>query len=207
MTTESVDGARDDLEFIRAVVGDKGPLGAPFGLHLLLPGLIFGANFLLTWAIATGQAPWPESLADFTWAPGAVIYLLAFFILSHRTRGTTSGPSGRGFAAAWGMVGVVTAATVLVLAIATYRTGQMFAEIWPSLAFVIYGGAWTVAALIRRKAWLALVALGSFATAAIAASQIGTAAVWLVDAVGIVLFMALPGGAIVYLARRMNRRM
>lgn len=200
--TDAAQTARGDLAFLKAVVDDNGPMPWIFGAHLLTPGLAFGGNFILIWAIYAGRMQWPSDWMNFTWLPGTIVYLpILAVLLVMGARGPAPGPTGRVFAAAWGTVGLMSAATVSVLVIASYRAGMQFVMVWPPLIFVLYGGAWSVVAFIRRQIWLGLVALGSFITASIAAATMTTPEVWLVDAAGILLVMAAPGAAIIWRAR------
>lgn len=201
-TSDATARARSDLAFMKAVVEDRGPLAWIIGAHLFWPGLIFGINFIFIWAIAAGLAQWPLNGLDWSWTPGAAAYGIVALYLWRRARGETLGPSARGFAAAWSMVGVMSAATVGVLMIATARTNAPFYEAWPALAFVIYGGSWTVASAIRKRAWLGMVALGAYATGLLAAARLNAPDMWLVEAAGAFLFVAPPGALIMHLAKQ-----
>lgn len=204
--SETADTARNDLAFMKAVVEDRGPLTGVFGAHLFWPGLIFGLNFIYIWAIAAERAPWPFSGLSWAWVPGAVIYGLVAIYLWRRFGGVTLGPSARGFAAAWSTVGAMSAASVSVLLIASARTGHPFYEAWPSLAFVIYGGCWMAGAVIRRRRWLAIVAAVSFGAASLSAWRIEEPDMWLVNAAGVLLCVAVPGAVILRLASMPKKR-
>jgi hypothetical protein len=130
------------------------------------------------------------------WAPGAALYLLAYPILMLRGRRAVIGPSARAFAAAWCGVALMTAAAVAVTAAASLSLQRSFYEVWPALAFVLYGGAWAAVAVVRRRLGWGLVAGGCFATAIIAATLATQPASWLVFAVGLFAFVAGPGWAI-----------
>jgi hypothetical protein len=188
---------RSDLAFMRAVAEDRGPLPRTIGEHMLAPGLIFTANFLLIWAIYRGWVDWPARWAAFLWAPGAVVYLAIYPILMRRARGAAMGPAARAFAAAWCGVALMTAGAVATTVAASLALDRSFYEIWPSLAFVLYGGAWAAVAIVRKQLGWGLVALGCFATAVIAAATLTAPLTWLVLAAGLFLFVAGPGWAIV----------
>lgn len=208
MTEEALSGAAKtasgDLAFMKAVIEDRGPLAGVFGMHMFWPGLIYGINFIYIWAIAAGLADWPWEGLSWTWVPGTILYVPIPFYLWWRHRHMTLGPTARGFAAAWSSVGAMSAATVSALLIATAKTGDPFYEIWPGLAFVIYGGSWMAGAVIRRRWWHGAVAAGSFVIASLSAWRIDQPDMWLVSAVGIILFIAAPGAVIIYLSRKQN---
>ncbi len=200
--TDSMRAAREDLAFMKAVAEDKGSPPQLMGAHLLAIGLPFGLNFILVWAVFAGQAPWwPKDLAWATWIPGAVVYLPVSVFLHLRGRGSTPGPTARLYGAAWAAVGLVVLPILAVMVIAQVKTQLPFAMIWPSLSFVLWGGAWGSLGIIRRKAWHGVVAVGSVATALASAALIGASESWLVMAAGILLVVAAPGAAIMLRAR------
>src|SRR4051812_36439466 len=172
--------ARADLAFMKAVAEDRGPLPRTIGEHMLAPGLIFTANFLLIWAIYKGWVAWPQRWMFFLWAPGAALYLLTYPVLMIRAKGATIGPAARAFAAAWCGVALMTFAAVATTIAASLSLDRSFYEIWPALAFVLYGGAWAAIAIVRKQASWGLVALGCFATAVIAAATLTSPLSWLV---------------------------
>lgn len=199
--TESQPTIQSDLAFMRTVAEDRGALPRTIGEHMLVPGVIFAANFVLIWAIYVHRFPWPANGYGFLWAPGAVLYLLAYPVLMIRAKGAVIGPGARAFAAAWCGVALMTAAAVAVTVAASFSSGHPMYEIWPAMAFVLYGGAWAAIGIVRKNPGWFGVALGCFATAVIAAAMLTQAGVWLVMAAGLLLFVAGPGLAIIRRAR------
>jgi len=204
MTDAAVRAARDDLAFLKAVTEDRGPLPAVLGAHLVAVGAAFAPDLVLVWAIMGGRAEWwPARLQWATWLPGVALWLPAYLYLQFRSRGQGGfGPSARVFAAAWGAMGLMTAATIALFLAAEAATGEAFYRLWPALGFVLWGGAWSVVAIIRRRLWLGLIALASFAIGVGSALILGTPEVWLVMAAGLALVFALPGLVILRLAPR-----
>jgi hypothetical protein len=200
--TDSMRAAREDLAFLKAIAEDKGPLPTLIGAHMLAIGLPYGLNFILIWAIFAGLLPfWPREWISATWIPGTIVYVPLSIFLHVRGSQYTAGPTARLFTAAWGAVGLTAIPIVAVMLIAQARTGLSFAILWPALSFVLYGGAWASLAIIRRKAWHGVVALGSYATALTSAWLIDHPGAWLVMAAGILLFLAAPGAAILWRLR------
>lgn len=185
--------ARRDLAFIKAVAEDKGALPSALGWHLIAIGAIYGLDFIHIWAIFTGRAPWPEALQSVPWLPGAIAYLPANLIICLRHRHLAWGPTARAFGAAWAAIGIMIVPAVAVLLIGQAQAGHPFFMVWPALAFVLYGGAWAAAAIVRGGPWHWLAALGCFALALLCALLINQPAQWLVMAAGLLLFVALPG--------------
>lgn len=195
--------ARDDLAFMKAVAEDRGPLPAILGWHLVAVGAAFAPDLVLVWAIFTERLAWPESLRMLTWLPGVALWLPAYLLIQARGRGRGGfGPSARVFAAAWGAMGVMTLATLVLFAVAQGATGDLYFRLWPAFGFVLWGGAWSVVAIIRKRLWLGGVALASFALGIGCAAMLNTPAVWLVMAAGLALVFALPGAVILRLAQR-----
>jgi hypothetical protein len=203
--TDTAESARNDLAFLKAVVDDRGPLPWIFGAHLLAVGVIFGASFVLTWAIEAGRVPWPADWAGSSWLLGLIVWAPVLLVLMFLgARQPAPGPSGFVFAAMFGVVGAMCAATVAVIKIAAYQTGDAsISAIWLPFLFVIYGGAWSIIAIVRRRIWLAAVALGSFLFGAAAAATVGTAEIQLVAAAGLLLLVGAPGAIIVLASRKL----
>jgi hypothetical protein len=191
-----------DLAFMRAVADDRGPMPRTIGEHMLVPGLVFGANFALIWAAQAGLFKAPGWFNYAAWAPGAVIYLLCWLVLWKRAQGAAIGPGARAFAAVWCGVAMMTFAFVALMIVASYATRKPYFETWPASAFILYGGAWATLAVVRRSWGWAAVAAGSFATAIAAAVFLLQPVAYLIMAIGLVLVVAGPGLAIIRRAGR-----
>lgn len=190
------DSAREDLAFLRALADDAGAPPTMLGLHLLAVGAIYGANLIGIWAVSVFGVSLPEGWLMWSWAPGTALYLPVCLWISLKSRRFAMGPTARVFLAAWIAVGLIALPIVIVMEIARARTGIAFTAIWPALSFLLYGGAWAALGIIRRKSWHGAVALGCLATAIAGALLIDDPAGWLVMGVGLLLFMAAPGFAL-----------
>ena len=201
--TDPIQAIRSDLAFLKAVSEDRGPLPAQFGEHLLAIGLIYGLDFILIWGLFAGLVPRlpgdPWMLVS--WLPATILYVPVNLVISRRAPGAV-GPSARVFIAAWGAMALMIWAAVAVVIIASARSGVPYYEVWPPIAFVLYGGAWSVAAIIRRERWHWLVAMGCFAVALMAAALVNSPGTWLVMSAGLLLLLAAPGAAIMRQARK-----
>jgi hypothetical protein len=178
--------ARRDLAFIKAVAEDKGALPSALGWHLIAIGVIFGLEFIHIWAVFTDRAPWPDALRSLPWLPGLVAYIPANLLINLRGRHMAWGPTARACGAAWAAMGLMIVPAVAVLIIGQMQAGYPFFMVWPALAFVLYGGAWIVVAMIRGG---------------VCALLIRDAAQWLVLAAGMLTFVALPGVAMLRVRR------
>ena len=187
--------ARNDLAFMKSVIEDRGPLPWFFGAHLFAVGTIFGLNLL-----AGAVVVWPSAI--WSWLPATLVYVPVWFLINARSDYGAMGPSARVFGAVWMAVFLMTLTIVASLIVADIETRVTYALIWPSIACALYGGAWTVGALIRRRGWMALVALGCFATAIACAAFVGRPQMLLVLGVALLAVFAAPGLVLMRLARR-----
>ena len=198
--TETVQSARDELAFVKAVMEDKGPLPRWFGAHLFAVGLLFGLNLLVVGAWS--QPDLARASSILCWAPATAIYLPVWFLIHRRSDYAAMGPTARVFGAAWLAVLLMTLVIVACLVTAQLNSGVAYGLIWPAIACTFYGGAWLVIALIRRRAWMGLVAAGCFATAVACAALIGRTGMLLALGAGLLLFFAVPGFALMRALRR-----
>lgn len=194
-------GARGDLAFLSAVAADRGPLPALLGWHLIALGGVFTLAFVHIWAVYTGRLSWPRDLLWLLWLPGALVYLPVNFAVHRFDRSMPWGPGAKLFGSAWAALAVMIPPAVIVLMIAQQQTGFPFYRVWPALAFIFYGGAWSVIALGRPALGYWLTAAGCFAMGFLCAGLIEQTVQWLVMAAGLVLFMVFPGVAIARRAR------
>ncbi len=193
--TGSAQAARNDLAFMKSVVEDRGPLPWFFGAHLFAVGVIFGLNLVVGATVARPSAIW-------SWLPASLLYVPVWFIINARSDYAAMGPSARVFAAVWMAVFLMTLAIVASLIVAQRGSGVNYALIWPSIACALYGGAWMVGGLIRRRGWMALVSLGCFAIAVTCAALVGQPGMLLALGVGLLALFAAPGLVLMRLARR-----
>jgi hypothetical protein len=202
--SDAMRAAQHDLAFMREIAEDRGPLPPILGAHLLAAGLPFGLNLIYTWAGLAGLLPWPQQRGEWviwSWAPAVIAYIPMLIFAFYRSRGVVLGPAARTFAAAWTAVMVMTFAVVGVLVVASMRSGTGFYAVWPSLAFTIYGGAWTMMGVVRRKVVELCIAAGCFLTALGCAALTGSNDQWLALGAGLLIFLAAPGAAMMRTSR------
>jgi hypothetical protein len=200
--SDAIHAMRSDLAFLKAVTEDRGPVPAILGWHLIAIGGVFGIAFIHIWAVYAGLLPWPKQWEHLLALPGTLAYLPVNAWISIRGRGTPMGPSARVFGAAWGAMAVMNLVAVAVIVLAGARAKEPFYLIWPALALVLYGGAWIMIAMIRRRLWNLIVAAGCFACAMVAALLVGRSVQWLLMAGVFFALIGAPGVAIVRAARR-----
>lgn len=194
--------ARADLAFLRALAEDKDPLAALYGWHLIAIGLFFGPVVLFTWAGVAGLIDVPDAWTNWSWVPASVVYLpMLGWLLWRGAQGPKGGPTQRAVWYAWAAVGMMTAAILIGLVGASAQVNPVLMVVWPSIALALYGGVWTLTAFVRGVKWHGLVALGCYLFSIASAWSATTPAQWFFLGLGLLLFLAGPGVAIVLKAR------
>ncbi|MEI9995185.1 MAG: hypothetical protein WDM91_11365 [Rhizomicrobium sp.] len=198
--------ARDDLAFLRAVVGDdEARQVRSFGEAYFAAGLIYGGQMLLHAGQALG---WISGAPPYAIAIGlgpTVLFapVLTWIILRSR-KDAVHGTAGRAIASVFAVVGIANLALVAVIGAVAWREGSATTWlIYPCSVFVLQGAAWLFAHMMRKRGWYLAVAAGWFACAvamALTVTQMG----WFIlfAGAGLWLCMALPG----WLMLRQSRR-
>jgi hypothetical protein len=153
---------------------------------------------LLAWAIDRGLLDLPRAWAYTSGLWSTLIYapVLALLIIrSIRHPGPgVHGLTARAAVAAWSGVGLTTVVVLFVIGAASIQLHEpTLWRVWPALCFTLYGAAWWGFATARRSRSWTLVALGSYATAAVNGLLIATPELELGCAVGLLLWVAGAG--------------
>ena len=196
--------ARDDLAYLRALIGSPDDLQKSFGLTYLAGGLCYGVQMILSglqhlgylsnnsgWSMAVGFGP-------------TVVFLAILTLLIRR--GPKATPSGvnRAISAVFGCVGLTNMVLILVIGAVAIRLHSFTVwMIYPCSVFVLQGAAWLIAYGLRRRPWLALVALGWFVSAFLMAWFIQNLGLFiLIAGLGLLTCMVIPGAVTLRLARK-----
>jgi hypothetical protein len=196
--TSDIQSARDDLAFLRALVGEGSDTvqTRALGAGYFWGGLLYGGQMLLHTAQGLGFIP-GTGLAALAvgFGPTLVFIPVMVWIIAKNRSSESAGVVGRAVGRVFGAVGL--ANLVLVAIFATVAIRKHSLEIWliyPCTVFVLQGTAWLFAFMMRRQVWHGIVALGWFACALGMGFTIGTPAFYVLFAgIGLWLFMALPG--------------
>jgi hypothetical protein len=188
--------AREDLAFLRQLV-DTSDAGLPgFGETYLAAGVTYGLQMLLHAGQALGwisNAPGLALLIGF--GPTlAFIPILIWILWRHRTQKPPAAVT-RAVGAVFGAVGLANLVLVGVIGSVAWREHSVTTWlIYPCAVFVLQGAAWLVAALLRRRGWMAAVAAGWGAAAIAMAFNVQAFGYYILFAgLGIWGCMALPG--------------
>ena len=194
--SNNIDTIRDDLAFMKSVASDDGRMPRLVGAHFLAAGLIYGLPLFPVWAVLRGYLDMPHGWTSWVSVWSTVVYIPVAIWLTFKLRGAAkpAGPSSRAFAAVWGSVGL----TTLVMLFVIFRAGwalhvPLMWQVWTSICFALYGAAWLGASIGSRDGRWALVAAGSYVTAIVNGLLIGGPDALLGCAIGIILWLGLPG--------------
>lgn len=199
--------AEADLAFMRSLVdGGNQPtlMGGPS--IYLAAGLLYGAQCVYHLIELVTPIHWPGQLslavaigvniAFFTW--------LTIVLVRERGKRLPGPATTRALNAMFGATGLANLGFVAVFGLnAAWRQDFSFWLLYAATVFILQGAAWWVAYLMRRKGWMALTALGWFASG-IALGLIlnrDITAYLAICAAALFLCMALPGWIMVRQAR------
>jgi hypothetical protein len=201
--TDQMQTVREDLAFLKTVATDEGQLPWYLGASFFFASLIWGLPVVAIWAQQSGLMFSPGPWEGWIWLVATVVYIpfqIGLMLLSPKPKPGAS--TGRAFLPTWAGMGLITVVMVAVIFIAGVRMhDRQVWQIWTSLIFAVWGGAWLGVAMLRpRHGWM-WIALGSFANAMVNAFLINTPNETLGCAVGILLWMGGPGVMIMLNAR------
>ena len=202
---EKITTAHDDLAFMRELA-ERGQRGSITGGSLFVAGgLLYGLQCLYHWLQLRGviDPPGPVNLL-FAIGPTVVFLVVLVAVLWKDRKAGESGLMGRALNAVFGGVGLANLAMVAVFGFNAAQAGDL--KIWlfyPAVIFALQGAAWYAAAVLRKRAWMGVVAFGWLATAtALGLVRDNAEAYLLITVAALLLLMALPGFVLIRLSRQ-----
>lgn len=185
---------RGDIAFVRSVVEDDLRLPQRDWAVMIAVGAVFGAMGVRAWLMSADLWTAPVAWKRWMLLDAPALFLLVLWLIYRRFPRGARGTLSRTVSAAWSAVGVAVGAMSLAFGAATWRTGDLqVMGLFTPMLFILYGMAWWIAYRIRLQPSMMGVALGSFATAALTGLLIGRPELWLVEAMGLVLWVMIPG--------------
>lgn len=197
--SDATQSLSEDIAFIRNLVVD-GQNNQFRGGISLAAGLIWGTASLYNWAAWSKVVDLPGGMttANWSWAAAVVLFLLLGIPLGMYRRS-----GNRVVGMAWGAVGAACWTLSAAVWIAAWRThqGVMF-TLLPPIIMALYGGAWLVCGAALRKAWQNWIGVLCLLSSLLLAYTAAQPAEYLVFALSLYLFAALPGLLAVVRQRR-----
>jgi hypothetical protein len=189
--------AADDLAFMRALVEDHGTGNRSFGINYLAAGILYGVqcftNGLLL--VTATEAP------TFVWLTIGFLPTILFLIVNfytiwkERSHPFGTGTTKRALNAAFAGAGIANLILALIFGWAAYQKSDW--SIWllfPIVVAALQGAIWFTVAVLRRRIWQGLTAIGWFISAFCLGFLINEPYKYvLVLGVVLLLCMALPG--------------
>jgi hypothetical protein len=197
--TSDFESARDDLAFLRGLVGEPGESAQTraLGEGYFAGGLIYGGQMLLHAGQGLGLLP-QAGLGALAIGLGPTILfvpIISWIIVRNRRNEAKAGLVARAIGRMFGIVGL--ANLVLIAIIGTIAWRHRSLDIWliyPCMVFVLQAMAWQFAWMMRRRAWHGLVAFGWYASALAMGLTVSTPTWYILFAgLGLWFCMALPG--------------
>lgn len=197
-------GVHDDLAFMRDLA-ERGQRGSITGGSLFLAGgLLYGVQCLYYWAELGGLFDGP-AVVDMAFAiVPTVLFVAALVVVLWKDRNAGQGGlMSRALNAVFGGIGLANLAMVVVFGFGAASGGMAVWLFYPAVIFALQGAAWYTAAVLRKRAWLGLVAAGWLASAvALGLSREALEIYLAVCTASLFLLMALPGYVLIRLARK-----
>ena len=206
--SSDIENARDDLAFLRALVGDNADTtqARAFGEPYFASGLIYGGQMLLHAAQGLGVLPTtpPYALAIGLGPTVVFVPVLVWMILRNR-KSAGAGTAGRAVGRIFAAVGIANVVLVAIIGSVAVRHHSLATWlIYPATVFVLQGTAWLFGFMMRRRAWHGLVAAGWFAAGLAMGLSVDDIPLYILFAgLGLWLCMALPGWSMIRSARRL----
>lgn len=190
--TDDMQAIRDDIAYLKAMALGGQDGSRQGGWIMIAAGGAYGLASLVQWAALTGWgglSTWASSAA---WLAALVVFFAVLFATKARQR--ADGVRSTTPTLAWTGIGCGLFVIFAAISIATWRTGSVvLISFSPAIVLTLYGAAWTVAAIVSRKAWLWVTAMGSFAAALVSAWLVTDVAQWLFYALALFALALGPG--------------
>jgi len=186
----------DDLAFLRALAEGGGESQRSTGAGLVAGGALYGLQCFVFSAQGYGLVSLGDTASGVVGFGITVVFLVVLAFIVWRNRDAQEGGVvARALSAAFGSAGAATLAMLCVFGYTALRDKSLATWLlYPCAVFALQGAAWMVAWMLRRRAWLGIVAFGWLGSAIVLSWTISTPPLYaLVAGIALVLFMAVPG--------------
>ncbi len=190
---------QDDLAFLRGVAeggAERGGLGAAGGALYGSAGVLYGIQTLTYFVQGKGLLHLsPQANLVMAWAPTVIFLILMTVVIIIERKKPLRGVANRAVNAAFSGTGIANLALVLIFASAAARNHDF--RYWlfhPAVVFVLQGAVWYVIFVLRKRLWMAVVAIGWLVSGVAMGMLIHRADLYLLIATfGLFALMGAPG--------------
>jgi len=195
---DKIKSVQDDLAFLRTVAEGRGGagLGVAGGALYAGAGLIYGLQCLGHFGQAIGLIRLsPLGNLMLAWVPTLIFLVLMTVVIVIDRKRPTGGVANRAVNAAFSGTGIANLALIVIFASAAARHRDFHYWLFqPAVVFVLQGAVWYVVFVLRKRLWMALVALGWLASGLAMGLLIERPVLYLLVAgLGLFAWMGVPG--------------
>lgn len=191
-----LESARDNLAYMRALVGGTERMQKTIGEAFFWAGLLYGGQCVLHWLQTLGLVP-DEGVVGLAVVivPTVVFVAILIGIIIKEKNAPTGGPASRALGSVFQGAGIANLVMAFVFGYGSHAFDAPGLWLYhPVVVCMFQGVAWYVAFNVLRKSWLGLVATGWFATTiALGVLMSNVGAFVLVLAIALTVLMAIPG--------------
>lgn len=160
---DQIKTAQDDLAFLRTVAeGGSGGIGVAGGALYAGAGLIYGLECVGHYFQATGALNLStQGNLLLAFGPTVLFLIIMTVVIIVERKSPSGGVATRAVNSAFQGVGIANLAMVIIFAAAASRHQDF--RYWlfhPAVVFVLQGSVWYVIFMLRKRAWMMLVAAG-----------------------------------------------
>lgn len=190
---------QDDLAFLRGLAeggAERGGLGVAGGALYGSAGVLYGIQTLAYLVQEKGLLRLsPQANLVMAWAPTVIFLILMTIVIIVDRKNPQRGVTNRAVNAAFSGTGIANLALVLIFASAAARNHDF--RYWlfhPAVVFVLQGAVWYVIFVLRKRLWMAVVAIGWLVSGVAMGMLIHRADLYLLIATfGLFALMGVPG--------------
>ncbi|WP_426040030.1 hypothetical protein [Brevundimonas sp. TWP2-3-4b1] len=162
--------AEADLAFLRSIVEGGGKPSITMAICYLAGGLLYGLQCLFHIGQMVGVIRWPD-LANLAFVIGITVAVCATIawasIRDMRQGGGNRGPlATRTLNAGFSSAGMVNLAMIIIFGVGAWRDNDFALWLYyPAVVFGLQAAAWSVAWVLKKKAWMLATSAGGWLTA------------------------------------------
>lgn len=194
---DKIKSVQDDLAFLRTVAeGGGGGMGVAGSALYGSAGVLYGIQCLSYYLQEIGIVRLsPTANIVMAWAPTVIFLVLMTIVIIIDRKRPAVGVTSKAINSAFAGAGIANLALVLVFASAAARHQDFHYWLFhPAVVFVLQGAVWYVIFMLRRRMWMALVAVGWLVSGVAMGMLIERAELYLLIAtLSLFLLMGVPG--------------